>query len=248
MLDQRGTEFRSGASAGDGRLSAGIYERVLELIMSGGVRLNDRLPSETELARRFGASRPVVREALARLREDGVIISRQGSGSYVVRKPDRAVLSFAPVGSIADIRSCFDFRADFESAAAAVAAERRQPPDIARIRAAYDALEACVREARLGVDEDIRLHEAVAEATHSQYYTSVQASLRGPIARGMNLLRNLSLRRPAARLRLVQDEHATIVKAIERGRVEQARSAMRTHVLNARDRMFEGADPPRLTP
>jgi DNA-binding FadR family transcriptional regulator len=218
-----------------------IAEHIELLIFDGRLSVGDKIPSETDLAHRFGASRPVVREALARLREDGVIISRQGSGSYVVRKPDRAVLTFAPVGSIADIRSCFEFRADFESAAAAVAAERRQPADIARIRAAYDALEVCVREARLGVDDDIRLHEADAGATHSQYYVSVQASLRDPIARGMNVLRNLSLRRPAARLRLVQDEHAAIVAAIERGRAEQARSAMRTHILNASDRMFESA-------
>ncbi len=243
MLDHRATDGRAGASAGEARLSASVYERILALVMSGDFQMNDRLPSETDLARRFGASRPVVREALARLREDGVIVSRQGSGSYIVRKPDHAVLRFAPVGSIADIRACFEFRAEFESATAAVAAERRQPADIAAIRAAYEALEACVRDARLGVEEDIHLHEAVAEAAHNQYYTSVQASLRGPIARGMGVLRNLSLLRPAARLRLVQDEHRDIVTAIERRDARLARIAMRQHILNARDRMFEGVDP-----
>ena len=240
MLDHRARDARPALSASDGRRSAGIYEHVLERIMSGEFGLNDRLPSETELARRFGASRPVVREALARLREDGVIISRQGSGSYVMRKPDRAVLRFAPVTSISDIRSCFEFRADFESATAAVAAERRQPADIAAIRAGYAALEVCVREGSLGVDEDILFHQAVAEAAHNQYYSSVQASLRDPIARGMGVLRNLSLLRPSARLRLVQDEHAAIVAAIEKSNPKRARSAMRIHILNARDRMFEG--------
>ena len=65
----------------EAKRSAGIYERLFELIVAGEFTVNARLPSETELARRFGASRPVVREAPARLRDDGLIVSRQGSGS-----------------------------------------------------------------------------------------------------------------------------------------------------------------------
>src|SRR5918994_190000 len=103
-----------GAAAGlataavEAKLSAGIYEKLFERIVGGEFPVNARLPSETELARRFGASRPVVREALARLRDDGLIVSRQGSGSYVKRRPDQAVLQFVPVGSIADIQPCFE--------------------------------------------------------------------------------------------------------------------------------------------
>ena len=88
----------------EGRLSGGIYEHIFERIVAGEFPGNARLPSETELALRLGASRPVVREALARLREDGVIVSRQGSGSYVRRRPDLAILRFVPVGSIADVQ------------------------------------------------------------------------------------------------------------------------------------------------
>ncbi len=65
------------------KLSRQIYERIFELIVSGEYPERSRLPSELELSRRFGASRPIVREALARLRDDGLIVSRQGSGSYV---------------------------------------------------------------------------------------------------------------------------------------------------------------------
>jgi DNA-binding FadR family transcriptional regulator len=223
----------------DGRLSAVIYERILALIVSGDFSLNNRLPSETDLSEQFEASRPVVREALARLRDDGVIVSRQGSGSYVIRRPAYAALTLAPAGSVAEIQRCFEFRADLESTAAGLAATRRQPSDIKALDEAYAALEACVREGRLGVDEDIRLHEAVAEATHNPYYAVTQASLRGSIAQGMTVLRNLSLRRPAARLRLVQAEHLAVIKAIKAGNAARARTAMETHIVNARRRMFE---------
>src|SRR5918994_7616639 len=158
-----------GAAAGlataavEAKLSAGIYEKLFERIVGGEFPGNARLPSETELARRFGASRPVIRAALARLRDDGIIVSRQGSGSYVKRRPDNAVLRFVPVNSVADIQRCFEFRAGLEGAAAALAAERRDEDDLSNIRAALDALDDCIREGRLGVEADERFHLAVAE-------------------------------------------------------------------------------------
>ncbi len=76
------------AASGSTRLSTVVYEGIVALISRGDFALSSRLPSETRLSGMFGASRPVVREALARLREDGVIVSRQGSGSFVRRRPD----------------------------------------------------------------------------------------------------------------------------------------------------------------
>lgn len=226
----------------EAKLSAGIYQRIFETIMAGEFAVNARLPSETDLAQRFGASRPVVREALARLRDDGIIVSRQGSGSYVKRRPDNAVLRFVPVGSIADIQRCFEFRAGLEGAAAALAAKRRDAIDLAEIQAAFDALEASVRDGRLGVDADERFHLAIAKATHNDYYVSVQTSLHSHIVFGMNLLRNLSLLRTAQRLRLVQDEHRAILDAVAASDPQAARAAMQNHIDNARGRMFDGAD------
>src|SRR4051812_45104597 len=86
--------------SGPTRLSDAVYDGIVELIARGDFALNSRMPSEARLSETFDASRPVVREALARLREDGVVVSRQGSGSYVVRQPDPAVIELAPVGSI----------------------------------------------------------------------------------------------------------------------------------------------------
>jgi DNA-binding FadR family transcriptional regulator len=221
--------------------SAAVYDGIVSLIVSGEFAENSRLPSEADLSRRFGASRPVVREALARLRDDGLIVSRQGSGSYVTRRPDDAVLRFVPVGSIADIQRCFEFRVGLEGAAAALAAERWEEADLAEVKRAYDALETCISTGELGVEADARFHEAIAQATHNHYYVSVQRSLHAHIALGMNLTRNLSLLRTKARLRLVQDEHGAIIAAIVARDARRARAAMESHIENARRRMFEGA-------
>lgn len=222
------------------KLSHQVYERIFELIVSGEYPERSRLPSEFELSRRFGASRPIVREALARLRDDGLIVSRQGSGSYVQRRPDAAVLRFVPVGSVADIQRCFEFRVGLEGAAAGLAAERWEEEDLREIKAALQDLESCIREGRLGVEADAQFHRAVADATHNPFHVSVQRSLEPHVAFGMNLARNLSLLRPTARLRIVQDEHEVIVEAIEARDPEGARRAMVTHIENARRRVFEG--------
>lgn len=222
------------------RLSDVVYDGIVALIARGDMILNSRLPSETELSARFAVSRTVVREALGRLREDGVIVSRQGSGSYVKQQPDMAVLRFAQVGSLADVQRCFEFRAGHEAAAAALAAERWQEEDLERIKEALDLLEICLKNGTVGIDEDRRFHEAVAQATRNQYYISIQASLASSIATGMNITRQLSLLRTPERLRSVQLEHDAIFEAIRQRDREEARLAMERHILNARQRMFEG--------
>jgi DNA-binding FadR family transcriptional regulator len=224
----------------EAKRSAAIYQHIFELIIDGEFPVNARLPSETELALRFGASRPVVREALARLRDDGIIVSRQGSGSYVKRRPDIAVLRFVPVSSVNDIQRCFEFRHGLEGVAAALAAERSEDADLAEIRAAFDALEAATRNHQHGVDADERFHLAIAKATHNTYHVSVQSSLQPHIVFGMSLTRNLSMLRTAERLRVVQDEHRAILEAIAARDANAARTAMHAHLDNARRRMFEG--------
>lgn len=223
-----------------GRLSGVVYDRIVDMIASGAFPLNSRLPTEMELSERFDASRPVVREALQRLRDDGLIVSRQGSGSYVKRRPEADVLQLVPVGSLADVQRCFEFRAGLEPATAALAAQRRDDDDLARLDMAMWALEKCLAEGHLGVEEDSNLHDEIARATHNQYHASVQASLRSHVIAGMNVTRSLSLRRSQAQLRAVQDEHEKIVEAIRSQNADAAYAAMKAHILSARNRMFEG--------
>lgn len=225
------------------RLSDQIYARIFGLIVEGEFPEDSKLPTEVEFAERFVVSRTIVREALARLRDDGVVISRQGAGSFVKRRPDGTLLSFAPVGSIADIQRCFEFRIALEGEAAATAAMRADSEGLSRIDKAFDALEEIVQSGALGTDADYEFHLAIAEATQNRFFASVIGSLKGHVAFGINLARSLSLIRPSTRIKAVQAEHRAIFEAIRTGDAQAARDAMRTHIDNARKRMFEGSDP-----
>ncbi len=222
------------------KLSEQIFDEIFGLIVIGEFAQNTKLPTELELAGRFGVSRTVVREALARLRDDGIVISRQGAGTFVNRRPNRAILGFRPMASISDILRCFEFRVGLEGEAAYVAAIRQDIARIESIAQALAALESIVKQGSVGAVADCDFHIAVANASCNPFVVSVMESLRPNIDFGMNLARNLSLKKPVSRVRQVQDEHGRVYEAIRRGDAEAARKAMRDHVENARTRIFDG--------
>lgn len=216
-----------------------VYETLLARIMSGEYPPDFRLPSEHELAGHFEVSRPIVRDALERLRKEGLIYSRQGAGSFVRAKILRNVLGYAPVETIADIQRCYEFRLTIEPDAAFFAAQRHNGPALAKIRAALDLLRHATRKEQHREDADFAFHLAVAEAANNHYYASSLQALKDHIAVGMKL-HGLSLMGPQPQLQRVLKEHETIFEAVAGRHGEAAREAMRAHLAGSRDRLFEG--------
>lgn len=222
-------------------LSDQVYDRLLTQIVEDSYPLHSRLPPEATLAQSCGVSRPVLREALARLRDDGIITSRRGSGNYVTRRPDRQVMSFVPLGSITDIQRCYEFRIDVEGAAAAWAARRRDEADLLALDAAYKQMDRTYTEQELGVDADQMLHLSIARATKNPFFQATLESLGQQIGFGMRLSRSLTLLAAPGRQEMVQAEHSAVIEAIRAQDADAAASAMRRHIAAARDRMFVGA-------
>jgi GntR family transcriptional repressor for pyruvate dehydrogenase complex len=225
------------------KLSDQIHDQLLALIASGEFAEKTRLPTEVELAARFDVSRTIVREALARLRDDGVVLSRQGAGTFVRRRPDRA-WKHSPLASITDIQRCFEFRMGFEADMAAWAARRANRTTVKRIGAAVEAYENAIKDGNPGSHADFDLHYAIAEATRNRFFVSVMTSLRDHIVFGMNLSRDLSRIQPATRLKAVREEHRTVFDAIRLRDPDRAHEAMRVHVEKARLRIFDGRTKP----
>lgn len=217
-----------------------VYQRLLAQITAGDYRHNQRLPGEYELAAQFGVSRPVVREALGHLREEGLIYSRQGAGSFVsARGREGGVLSYAPVETIADIQRCYEFRLSIEPDYARNAALRRNDAALATMAASLDLL----RDATLGhthrSDADFAFHVAIAEAANNHYYISTMLALKDQIGVVMKF-HGAALLGPQYRLEGVLAEHQAIYAAIRDRDAERAASLMRGHLEGSRDRVFEG--------
>ena len=236
----------------DWKLSDRIYEQLKKLVSNGEFPDNAKLPTEMALSKLFGVSRPVIREALGRLRDEGIIYSRQGSGSFVMPRPE-AVLRFTPISSIADIDKCFEFRAEIEGSVAKLAAMHRHEEALREIKGALDTLNKSIETTgRLEGMADSRFHLAICKATKNSFfillYESIRSHIEFSINLGEDLNRNLSLIRPAERLKriqrskLVQDEHTAIYEAIRDRDPERAQAAMVAHINNARRRVFQGTE------
>src|SRR5690606_31830253 len=129
-----------------------------------------RLPSEQSLANAYGVSRPVVREALARLRADGIIVSRHGSGSYVRHQPATDFMRLAPIGGVADLLRAYEYRAAIEGEVAWLAAERRTEADLAVLSKALKEMQRALEEREIGAEADMRFHRGVAAATKNPLF------------------------------------------------------------------------------
>lgn len=228
------------------KLSNQVYEAILTEIVQGRYPEGSKLPPEASLAQEFAVSRPVVREALARLRDDGLIQPRQGAGSFVLRRPDKALLRFAPIGSIADIQRCFEFRLAVEATAARLAAGRCDAAALKTVEAALHSHNEAISSGTLSVESDFAFHTAVADASGNPFFSTTLRSLEEPAKTAMLLNRQLSLYNPAERLTLVQAEHGEIFKAIRAGDPDAAYQAMRRHIEDARHRIFDGEPKHRL--
>jgi DNA-binding FadR family transcriptional regulator len=215
-----------------------IYSDILNSIIEGEFKEGDRLLTEHALAERFSTSRPTVREALARLRADGIIVTRRGSGTTVGRRPDPDVRRFAPLETLSDIRRCYEFRVVTEAGAAALAARHADDSDIAAIQAAWDELERVVETQGIGAKDDFAFHIAIARASKNQFFITVMTFIEEQVVFSMNLSRNLSLVKTLERQRLVQAEHFEVLEAIRAHDSERAGRAMKAHLENALDRMF----------
>ncbi|QBQ99726.1 FadR/GntR family transcriptional regulator [Paraburkholderia pallida] len=219
-------------------MPARIYSDILNRIIEGEYKEGERLPTEHMLAERFATSRPTVREALAQLRADGIIATRHGSGTTVMRRPDPDVRRFAPLETLSDIRRCYEYRVVVESGAAALAAQKADDDDIAAIRREWDNLQTIVETSGIGAKDDFAFHMAVARASKNQFFITALSGIQEQMVFSMNLSRNLSLVKSIERQRIVQQEHLEVLEAIQARDVPRASQAMRDHLEHAVNRMF----------
>jgi DNA-binding FadR family transcriptional regulator len=158
-----------------------VVERIAGEIRSGALRAGDRLPTEQEMVAAFGVSRTVVREALAALKADGLVMTRQGSGAYVANvtdlKPFR--LRDDQIGAVENIADVLELRLAVEVEATSLAASRATPTALRRIALAHGRFTKAVERGEEAVEDDIAFHGAIAAATGNPQFSRFLAFLGG---------------------------------------------------------------------
>lgn len=243
-INSRGSSLSHAPAVKAGaRLSEQLAESLAIGIRDGQLPPGQRLPTEAELAQRFGVSRTVVREALSRLRTLGLIETRQGSGAYVKAVPGPALndLSLSLDGSIGAVLQMVEVRRALEAESAALAASRRTPAQLRKIKQALTRLERQVSSGGDGVEEDVAFHAAIAQASGNPFLLATLTYLSQFLREATRVTRANEARHDDLQ-RQVRNEHAAIVSAIEAGDVRAARAAGARHMVNAAQRIGQ-ADP-----
>ena len=226
--------------------SIALSDQVASAIQAeiGASRLaeGDKLPTEAMLVKQFAVSRTVVREAVSRLKSLGLVETRQGSGTFV-KAAGFSPLQFDAGSSVSRraVIQMVEVRRALEAEVAALAAQRRSPPDVKNIQRAALALDRAVTAGGDGVDEDVALHRAIADAAQNQFLISTLDYLR-QFLRGATRVTRANEARRADFASQVQLEHKAIIEAIAQGDAAKARKAAARHMDNAIKRI-EQADP-----
>jgi GntR family transcriptional regulator, transcriptional repressor for pyruvate dehydrogenase complex len=219
------------------RVVAGLKDKIL----AGDLPPGHKLPSEAELIDEYRVSRTVVREAVTRLRAEGLVETFQGRGSFVLAMPEPTSFSVesAAIRSHHDVLDMIDFRIGIETEAAALAASRIDTGGVASIRAALDTFVAAAPED--AVEADFNFHRAVAAASRNRFYLGLLDSL-GPMMIMLPRTRlgdSYSLT-DTGHVDRVRREHDSIATAVIAGDADIARAAMRVHLGNTRLRLDAG--------
>lgn len=229
-------------------LSDDLAQRIKQLIDDGAYAPGDRLPSISEMARRFGVGAPTLREALKKLETVGAVVVRHGSGVYVGEGHDTLLLPNPVLGGAPSKKTLLDLigaRIPIEVQAVRLSAEHATPEDLGR-------MEDLLAQAEARLDDDAALN-AVNMAFHREI---AAASGNGVLHQLLGVLTRLFREEQRAILNIygsrAQDhaEHRQILEAIRQRDPDLAAERMRAHLEGVREALLrwspgEAPLPPR---
>ena len=233
-----GTEVR-----GNERLHGAIARKLGVAIVSGAYKPGDVLDNEIAFSEQLNVSRTAYREAVRILAAKGLVESRPKTGTRVSRRGrwnflDPEVLSWffeAPRPSPELVRGIFELREIVEPAAAALAAERRDIEDVARMRRSLMEMERHGLDKEEGRNADREFHDAIIEAARNDPLQTLASGI-GAAVRWTTIFKQRRRKLP----RNPMPEHWRVFDAIAAGDPELARAAMKELVrLALEDTHFE---------
>ncbi len=215
-----------------GNLTDRIVARIEELLADDEIEPGGRLPAEREMARLLGVSRPALREAVKVLEARGRIVVRHGQGMFVARTAPEAVA--ARLASLeVSLQELFEMRLVLEEPAAAWAAEKATPQDLAALAAAL-AAEEPARQEPIDFDRlkalDAAFHLRIVEVAKNRFLRQTLGVLQEMLDSGMETTLKIPGRVPVAGA-----DHRRIFEAIVARDPDAARAAVRNHIVGARD-------------
>ena len=213
-----------------------IATQFAKRIYDGVLKPGDKLPTEHAMSKTFGVSRTVVREAIAQLRNEGLVETRQGVGAFVVERTARQIrLEDGKKMNKYAFNDLYQVRVPLEMEAAALAAAHRSEAQMAELDAAMGGLSGATDWGKSGVTADLDFHRIIAEATGNDYFVQFVTAISERISHAITIARaEGQLDDVIAR---TIEEHAAICEAIRARDPAAARAAMQNHMVHSAERV-----------
>jgi len=215
-----------------------VQRVLLQQIESGELAIGDRLPTENALAKQNDVSRPVIREAIARLVANGLVRTERGKGSFVQPVQAMQSLTLAPIRSIDDLLGWQELRIAIEQEAGRLAATRRSAEDLEKIVEINDALVLLEDGHSYGGELDNAFHVAIAAATHNQAILEAQKSLGNHTKQWISTVLHTAPDAGPDRNEYRLREHMAIIDSIARMDPDGTAQSIRRHIENGRTRFL----------
>ena len=225
------------------KLSDAIEQQLESLIMEGTLRPGEKLLPERELAKQFDVSRPSLREAIQRLEAKGLLLRRQGGGTFVqenlwqsLSDPLVELLAGHPESQF----DLLEFRHVLEGVAAYYAALRGTESDFERIRTAQSGIERAQAAGDLPGEAAAvtEFYQVMMAASHNTILLHLVRAMRSLLER--NILRNIEVlnQRPGV-VNRIRRHRSDLIAAILSGQPEQARDACHEHLAFIEDTLLD---------
>jgi len=233
------------------KISDVIMGQLEAMILEGSLKPGQKLPPERELALQFEVSRPSLREALQKLAARGLIIIRQGGGSYVAESVGNSFVD--PLSQLFASHpeaqyDLLEFRHALEGVTAYYAALRCTQTDRERLRACHEYLQEAhdAKQFAKETKADADFHLAIAEASHNAVLLHTMRALFTLLQK--NIYSNLESIYPKRDTRaLIHEQHSVLLQAILDGDPEAARNAAHDHLVFVEEAIVEhGKESTRL--
>ncbi|MCF6247367.1 MAG: FadR family transcriptional regulator [Desulfobacula sp.] len=213
------------------RISDQVFDQIRELIYRGKLKPGEKMMTERELAQQMKVSRTTVRDAVQRLVAMGLIVQRQGQGTFVgtyetgIKNP----IIKAMEDQNTSLEDLLEVRMGLECNAASLAAVRADGSDLKAMSQCIKEMENEIEQGRLGNDADASFHMAIAYASKNPLHILIMRNFHDYLLHGIR--ENLrSLYEEPGNIEIIVIQHKAILAAITARDAEGAYAAIQNHI------------------
>ncbi|WP_440903426.1 FadR/GntR family transcriptional regulator [Catenovulum sp. SX2] len=216
-------------------LTTELADLLRQQIKEGKYAVGSKLPSSKYIEEQAGVSRSVVREAVAQLKAEGILLSKQGVGVFVAEKSASAgfAIEAEEFESVHEAILILELRMAVEVEMSSMAAVRRTEEQLSHIQTCYDKIDEAIAQGRDGIVEDFNFHKAIAEASGNRYFVRFIDYIGAGVIPAREIITQRSQQQSADYLAVIQKEHEQILRAISLKDKDYAKAASKAHLENS---------------